>query len=361
MLPFLALLLQAGHPVVDPAQRTDEEVVGRVADTRLFVRMVVPGFTRDDRTAKILQKALGARGVLIGAVPDKLAMVEVIADQEKDKHVSDAEWRDLNLQGSGNAWKYFESAGMSCGEVSILMEGSGTHDFHAFTVRAGHRFDISLSETLSDKRAAGLAREHFETLVGSFRLAVVRLGTWSQMPAAALDLMDGSFRRPDDWKTWLDEQERTKQDYTVPFARAEILRFSGGKPEEQIAAYRRAAELLEAKKNQGAPDRLAHAASEDGLALALLDSGDSEKAGPHLDAALKIAGNLTAPVRGAILYDQARLQARLGSADRAVELLKKSESEDTGAVGRARTDKAFGSIWTSKPFQDLLGGDRGNR
>jgi tetratricopeptide (TPR) repeat protein len=180
------------------------------------------------------------------------------------------------------------------------------------------------------------------------------------MPAAALELMNGSFRRPDDWKAWLDEQERAKPDYVVPFARAELLRFLEGKPEDQISAYRRAVELLEAKKDQGATDRLAHAASEDGLALALLDSGDAEKAGPHLESALKIAGNLTAPVRGAILYDQARVQSRLGNADRAIELLKKSEGEDTGAVARARVDKEFESIRSSKGFQELLGGDRLN-
>jgi tetratricopeptide (TPR) repeat protein len=360
MLPILALLLQSGAPVADPAQRVGE-IFGRIPSTKLFVRMDVAGFTKDDRTAKILQQALGARGILVGAIPEKLAMLEVIADKEKDKHLSDAEWRDLNLQGSGNAWKYFEAAGMSCGEVSILMEGSGTHDFHAFTVRAGYRFDVSLSETLSDQRAAGLPREYFEQLVGSFRLAVVRLGTWAQMPPAALELMDGSFKRPDDWKTWLDEQERARPDYSVPFAQAELLRFHESKPEEQIAAYRRAVELLEAKKEQGAPDRLAHATAEDGLALALLDSGDAGKAGPHLDAALKIAGNLTAPVRAAILYDQARLQSRLGNADRAVELLKQSEGEDTGAVDRARSDKEFEAVRTSKSFQELLAGDRKNR
>jgi hypothetical protein len=359
MLPFLALLLQSGVPVADPAQRV-EEIVGRVASTKLLVRMDVPGFTKDDRTARILQQALGARAVLVGAIPQRLGMLEVIADKEKEKHISDAEWRDLNLQGSGNKWTYFETAGMSCGEVSILIEGSGTHDFHAFTVRAGFRFDVSLSETLTDKRAAGLPRDYFEQLVGSFRLAVVRLGTWAQMPAAALELMNGSFRRPDDWKAWLDEQERAKPDYVVPFARAELLRFLEGKPEDQISAYRRAVELLEAKKDQGATDRLAHAASEDGLALALLDSGDAEKAGPHLESALKIAGNLTAPVRGAILYDQARVQSRLGNADRAIELLKKSEGEDTGAVARARVDKEFESIRSSKGFQELLGGDRLN-
>src|SRR5262249_28880007 len=61
MLPFLALLLQSGHPIADPAKRVVESTVGRVADTRLFAAMDVEGFTKDDRTAKILLKALGAR------------------------------------------------------------------------------------------------------------------------------------------------------------------------------------------------------------------------------------------------------------------------------------------------------------
>src|SRR5689334_21561822 len=115
MLPFLALCLQAAAPA---KTAPDNEVLGRVPASALVVRMEVPGFTRDDKTAKLLQKALGARGVIVGAIPSELVMLEVVVDPEKGKHLGDAEWRDLNLQGSGNDWKYFATSGFLCGEVA---------------------------------------------------------------------------------------------------------------------------------------------------------------------------------------------------------------------------------------------------
>ncbi len=86
-----------------------------------------------------------------------------------------------------------------------------------------------------------------------------------------------------------------------------------------------------------------------------------EKALPHLESALKIAGNLTAPVRAAIQYDQARVHARLGHAELAIELIRKSECETPGALDRARVDKEFEAMRKSTELQDLFRGDRNNR
>jgi 3,4-dihydroxy-2-butanone 4-phosphate synthase len=100
------------------------------------------------------------------------------------------------------------------------------------------------------------------------------------------------------------------------------------------------------------------------MALAFLEKSEAsevEKALPHLESALKIAGNLTAPVRAAIQYDQARVHARLGHAEIAIDLIKKSESEDPGAIDHARVDKEFEAMRKSAPLQELFRGDRGNR
>lgn len=367
-LPLLSVLQKPPTPVAPPASpvpsAATSDVLGRIPNTRLFLRLDVPGFTKDDRTAKLLQQALGPRGVVIGAIPEQLAMLEVIVDKETDKHLSDAEWRALNLESGGGSWKYFETGGFSCGETTVLMEGSGSHDYHGFTVRGGHRFDVSLSESLSDKHKANVPRELFDRLAKSFRLGIVRLGTWNQMPAAALDLMDAALKRTDDWKTWLDEQQKARpEDYAIPFAKAELLRFYESKPEEQMPAYARAIEILAAKKDGTAADRLAQTASEDGMALCFLDKSETsevEKALPHVESALKIAGNLTAPVRAAILYDQARLHAHLGHAEVAIGLIRKSEAEDPGAIDRARVDKEFETMRKSAELQDLFRGDRRN-
>jgi hypothetical protein len=337
------------------------EVIGCIARTPLVARLDIPGYLANERTAKLLAKTLGPRGVLVGAIPDQLAMVQLIADKETDKHLTDAEWRDLNLLGSGTDWKYFESGGMLCGEVAIQMEGSGSHDFHAFTVRGGYRFDLHLSESLTSKHGSSIPRERFDQLTRSFRLGLVRLGSWNQMPTATLDLMDSTLKHSDDWKSWIDEQAKARpQDYAVPFTMGEFLRLYDTQPKEQISAYTRATELLAAKKDRTAPERLVHAASEDGLALALLDAGDAEKALPHLDRSDKIAEFLTPTVRAEVRYDRARVVARLGRIEEAFAILKESELTESGAFARAANDKYFEEVRKTKGFQDLLDGDRTN-
>jgi tetratricopeptide (TPR) repeat protein len=358
MLLFASVALLAQEkPAPVPAAAND--VVGRIAGTRLFARLDVPGFTRDDRTAKLLQQALGARGIIVGAITGELTMVEVVADKEGDKHFTDVEWRENNLYGSGSDWKHFDSSGIPCAELSVLVEGSGTHDFYAFTVRAGYRFVVHLSEGLNDTHKQHLQREQFDRLVASFHLAVVRLGTWQQLPAAAIELMDGAIKKGADWTAWIDEQAQARPtDPCVPFAKAELLRHLATRPDEQAAAYARAIELLSAKKEPAAPEVLAHAACEDGLALALLDAGDPVKAIPHLEAALKIAHDVTAPVRAGIGYDLARVYARLGRDELAIARLKEAESEEPGALERSVTEKDFDALRKTKAYLDLRHGDR---
>jgi hypothetical protein len=361
MLSMLLFLSLAGSfqekPAPVPAAAND--VVGRIAGTRLVARLDIPGFTRDDRTAKILQQALGARGIIVGAIAGELSMVEIVADKEGDKHFTDVEWREHNLYGSGSEWKHFDSNGIPCAEMSVLVEGSGSHDFHAFTVRAGYRFDIHFSEGLNDTHPQHLKREQFDRLVASFRLGVVRLGTWQQMPAAAIELMDGAFKRGAEWTVWIDEQAKARPaDPSVPFAKAELFRHFSTRPDEQAAAYARAIELLATKQEPAAPEVLAHAVSEDGLALALLDAGDPAKALPHLETALKIAHDITAPVRAGIVYDLARAYARLGRDDLAIARLKEAESEEPGALGRSMVEKDFDELRKTKAYLDLRHGDR---
>lgn len=375
MILAVAFLLAAQEaapapPPVPPTPPTTKDTCyGHVAGSFLQVAIDVPGFTTEQRQAAILRQTFGNRAVLIGAIPEQLTSIELIADKAEDPAMTDAKWRDDNLEGSGARWNQFVAAGLECGEISVMMDGSGSHDYHAFFVRAGYRFDLHVGESITEEKKQAITREAFVKIVGSLRLAIVRRGTWEQMPPAAIEAMDQAIRRRAGGKAWLAERmEATPGEYALPFAAAELARHEGAPPAEQLPLYSRAIERLEAKRaalkpeeSLSAPDALALAASEDGLGLALLESGEAEKALPHLEHALEIAHDLTAPTRAGVKYDLACAHARLGQEEKAIARLVESESELPGAFVRARVDKEFDPIRQSKRFQDLLSGDRGNR
>ncbi|MFN0007279.1 MAG: TPR end-of-group domain-containing protein [Planctomycetota bacterium] len=360
MLLATAILLASAQDA-PPAKK--DTVVRRVPGSFLHVAIDIPGFTTDDRNAKILAKIFGDRGVLVGAVPSKLASVELLASPAGEPAQTDERWRDENLADSGTRWKQFEAAGTACGELSMMIDGSGSHDFHSFFVRGGFQFDLHVGETTTKERQETITKEDFVKMLESLRFAVVRRGTWEQMPEAALDVMHQAILRKDGWKAWLKERsEAAKDDYATQFAAAEVSRHFGAPFEEQIPLYLRTIEILDARppdaKPLSAKEALALAASEDGLAIAFLDSGAPEKALPHLERALKVAHDLTAPIRAGVAYNLACAHARLGHEEHAVAKLIESENMEPGAFFRARTDKDFDKIRQSKPFQALLNTER---
>ena len=360
MLLAAAILLAS---VQDAPPAKKDTVVARVPGSFLHVAIDIPGFTLDDRNATILRKIFADRGVLVGAVPSKLASVELLASKVVEATQTDESWRDENLSDSGTRWKQFEAAGTACGELSMMIDGSGSHDFHSFFVRGGFQFDLHVGETTTKERQETITKEDFVKMLESLRFAVVRRGTWEQMPEAALDVMHQAIVRKDGWKAWLKERSETaKDDYATQFAAAEVSRHFGAQVEEQIPLYGRAIELLDARISAKEPlsskENLALAASEDGLAIALLDSGEPEKALPHLERALRVAQDLTAPIRAGVAYNLACAHARLGHEEHAVARLLESESMEPGAIVRARTDKDFDKIRQSKAFQAILNTDR---
>ncbi|MFN0009495.1 MAG: TPR end-of-group domain-containing protein [Planctomycetota bacterium] len=346
----------AAAPVVQKGER-QSAVIARLPGSFVHIRLEIPGFTEDDRNAKILKNLLGERAVIAGAIPAAFTSFEVMADREKDSKLTNEQWRDQNLEGSGSRWKEFDAAGMACGEHTAMIDGSGSHDLHAFAVLGGYRIDVHAGESLTATRKAAFTREEFTRILETLRLAVVRRGAWHQMPDEALDLMNSALRRAD-WRAWMDElAKKTPDDYAIPFATAELLRHEEAPPAEPIPYYTRAIELLAAKKGATAKETLAYATCEDGLALALLDSNEPAKAIPHLEKGLAIAGDLTAPVRGGIAYNLACAHARLGHEDEAVARLLESEGWAPGALQRAKIDKDFDSIRKSVKFQRALVGN----
>lgn len=356
-----AAFLLASVQGAPPAQK--DTVVGRVPGSFLHVAIGIPGFTLDDRNATILRKIFGDRGVLIGAVPSKLASIELLAGKVVKETQTDESWRDENLADSGTRWKEFEAAGTACGELSMMIDGSGSHDFHAFFVRGGYQFDLHVGETTTAERKETITKGDFVKMLETVRFAVVRRGTWEQMPEVTLDVMHQAITHKGGWKTWLKERsEAANDDYATQFAAAETSRHFEAPVEEQIPFYRRTIEILDARLTVTQPlsakENLALAASEDGFAIALLDSGEPEKALPHLERALRVAQDLTAPIRAGVAYNLACAHARLGHEEHAIAKLIESESMQPGAIARARTDTDFDKIRPSKSFQAILNTDR---
>src|SRR6185436_14538660 len=176
MLFLVAFLLQtpapAPVPVQSPAQApapkppppaSPSDLIATIPGTKLLVRLDVPGFTTEERHAQALKQALGPRGVFVGVLSEEMTGLELVVDKESDMkaRMNDAQWRDFNLKDSGSLWKYFDLPGMLGGESTLVFEGSGSHDFHAFTSRAGQLFDLHMAESFDAKRQPRINRARF--------------------------------------------------------------------------------------------------------------------------------------------------------------------------------------------------------
>jgi hypothetical protein len=327
------------------------------------VRLDVPGFTGDERHARALRGALGPRGVFVGVIPADGANFELVIDKEPEKqpHMTDAEWRDFNLKDAGAAWKYFEGAGFLCGEASLFFEGSGSHDLHAFTVRAGQRINVHMSESWDAAHKPHLTRPAFLAIASTFRLGALRVGAWSDQPPQAIDAMDRALQSADWGARLLELAKENPGDFAIPLAAAELAVAFERPAAEPIESYAKAIEILAAKKELEAAERFALVLCEEGLGLALSATKDREKSVAHFDRAQKLAESLPARIRSAVLVDRARAEARLGHAETALERLQEAEKIEAGAILRTLHDKDLAPVRELPWFKNFLSGDRDNR
>ena len=364
---FVIWMLQAGAATPAPAPPPaveSSELVGCVPGTRLFARLDVPGFTTEERHAQIMKQALGPRGIFVGVMQNEQANLELVIEKEPEEQppMTDAEWRDFNLLDAGSSWKSFDSAGLLGGEAFLMFEGSGQHDLHGFAVRGGYRIDLHVGESWDAKRPPRISRARFVEIASTFRLALVRVGTWKEMPPRALELMDQALQKDATWRAYLEDLAKaTPDDYAIHFAAAEVGRFLGEPGAKQAEDFRRAIERLAAKKDLDAADRLAHVACEHGLAQIALEAKDPKAVGVHFDAAQKASEDLSPGVRAAVLYDRACAEGRLGRPESALERLKEAESIRPGALQLAIHEKDLAAVRELPWFKNFLDGDRSNR
>ncbi len=357
--------VQAPTPAVQtaPPPVATSDLLAPVPGTKLTVRLDLPGFTGDERHAKALRQALGARGVFVGVIPADGANFELVMDPETEKqpHMTDVEWRDFNLKDAGAAWKYFEGEGFLCGEASLMFEGSGSHDFHAFTVRAGQRINLHLSESWNATHKPRLARSHFLQIASSFRLAAIRFGAWSDQAPPVIDAMDKALQAAD-WREQITSAAKdSPDDYALPLAAAELAVAFDRPAAEASESYAKAIEILAAKKQQDAIEKLAFVQCEEGLALVLSAAKERERSIPRFERAQKLAEGMPPRIRSAILVDRARAEARFGLADTALEHLQEADKIESGAILRTLHDKDLAPVRELPWFKNFLNGDRDNR
>lgn len=360
-----ALQATAPTPAPKPAPAPPpSELIATIPGTKLLVRLEVPGFTTEERHAQAMKQALGPRGVFVGVLTEEQASLELVVDKESDMkgHMTDAEWRDFNLKDSGSLWKYFDAPGMLGGEATLVFEGSGSHDFHVFTVRAEHLFDLHLSESFDAKRQPRISRARFLEIAATLRLAIVRYGTYGAMPPHLIEVVDQALQRTETRAAYLaDLAKASPDDYAIPLAAGEVARALGRPAAEQIEGYAKAVQLLAAKTDLAATDRIAQVLAEVGLAVACLDAADPEKVLPHFDAAQKIAADLPPAYHGGVLFDRACAEARLGHTEAALERLKEASKIEPASMQRALHEKDLAAVRELPWFKNYLTGDRDNR
>jgi hypothetical protein len=338
-------------------------MIGLLPGTKLTVRLDVPGYTPEERHAKALKTALGTRGIFVGVIPSEGANIELVMDPEPEKqpHMTDADWRDFNLKDAGAAWKYFEGGGFLCGEASLMFEGSGSHDLHAFGVRAGQRINLHMSESWDATHKPRLTRAHFLQIASSFRLVSLRFGLWSDQPPQAIEAMNRALQAAD-WREQLaDLAKEDPAEFAFPLAAAELAIAFDRPVAEVIEGYSKAIEILAAKKEQDAVEKFAFVLCEEGLALALSAAKDKERSLPRFERAQKLAEGMPARIRAAILVDRARAEARFGMAEHALEHLQEADKMENGVILRTLHDKDLAPVRELPWFKNFLTGDRENR
>ena len=343
-----------------PTPPTPSELIAPVPGTKLTVRLDIPGFTSEERHAKALKQALGPRGVFVGVLPSEGANLELVIDPEPEHqpHMTDTEWRDFNLKDAGASWKYFEGAGFLCGEASLFFEGSGSHDMDAFTVRGGQRITFHMSESWDASRKPHLTRPRFLEILSTFRLAAVRLGTWSDQAPQAIEAMNRALCATSAREALADLAKASPDDFAFPLAAAELAVAAGRPAAEAIEIYSKAVEILAAKKEPDAVERFAFVLCEEGLAVAYSETKDREKSIARFERAQKLGEGLPARIRAAILFDRARAEVHFGLAETALQHLQDAEKIESGAVVRALADKDFAPLRELPWVKNFLAGDR---
>jgi hypothetical protein len=330
-----------------------EAVVLQQTTTGAAVRLELPEFLNDDQVLGSLKRRHGDRAIAQGKLRGDGTIMVVSAYGEMQPS---ATWRDALMKGKLAGVGQFAVGPTACTESTRELEPPFVNvSWHTFPSFADTCFDISMG-TLSKDGVAPISRADFENIVKSARYAIVRLGTWNDMPAAVLEPMHTALARTEnDGGAFLAEKSKAApDDWGTALAAAEIGVRTKMPAAERQALYARAVAALAKLEQPGKPEQFAFMTAQSGLAIAMRDQQKYDDALATLATAALSPGAKTKLATAALEYDAATIHALKLDGAATVEHLKLSLAADSDRKVYATRDPSFQGVASNQELFKLL-------
>ncbi|MDZ4773522.1 MAG: hypothetical protein SGI72_10350 [Planctomycetota bacterium] len=344
---FLALALQA--PVAKPMQ----PVVLQQATTGAAVRLELPDFESDDVVITSLRRRYADRAIAQGKLRGDGTIMVVSAYGEVKPS---GEWRKSLMTGKLAGLGQFDVGTTACTEATRDLEAPYVNlSWHAFPTFADTAFDIAIG-TLAKDGVSPISRADFEQMIKSARYAVIRLGTFDDMPAPVLEHMHTALMRAEnDSAAFLAGMSKaTTDDWACALAAAEIGVRTKMPAAERRELYERALAGLVKIEKPDAGASFAQETAYSGLAIALRDEGKLDEA---LAAWTKAQNSPRAKAKiatAALEYDAATIHALKMDAVAAIEHMKLAIAADSNRRVIAQRDNSFSGIGGNPELRKLV-------
>lgn len=322
---LLATTLAACSTALPPSFQ-DAAMTFPIAATDVQVRLPLPGWTADDARLALLRKTGGEHVLAAGLLGPDGVRVTIVGGPAPGMTGDECRKGALGerLLGMGLA----TIAGYETAQtIRQLNPPYREFDRHAFLLGAGaltHVQVIALEKEDPEK----FGDAGFRAILDGARFAVVRRGTWDDLPPRYLELSHAAAVRADGLE-WLRAAAVAPTagwiEKLVAFEHAQAARSTEPFVMELGAAVR--AELA-AKPERTRAETIGLLLAEDGLGLVQVRTGDVDAAEPHLLSALELAKHFDARTRGGVLAALACLSAAKKDTDSAVAFLSQANAED---------------------------------
>lgn len=344
---FLALALQV------PAAKPMQPVVLQQATTGAAVRLDLPEFESDDVVLNSLRRRYADRAIAQGKLRGDGTIMVVSAYGEVKPS---AEWRKSLMAGKLAGLGQFEIGTTACTEATRDLEPPFVNlSWHAFPTFADTTFDISIG-TLSKDGVSPITRVDFEHMVKSARFAVLRLGTFEDMPESVLEHMHAALTRVENDSTAFlaEKSNAAPEDWACALAAAEIgVRTKLPAADRRELLERAIAGLVKIEKPD-ANATFAQMTAYSGLANAMREEGKLDEALAAWTKAHDAPGTKKKIATAALEYDAATIHALKLDAALAIEHLKLSIAADADRRVIAQRDNSFAGIGGNPDLRKLV-------
>jgi len=362
-IPVAQTPAPASTPVVGDAKPAEAstsaiktgDLVGRISTTGVAVKLALPPLDTDPTTFKPMKRRYADRAVLQGRVRGAEGTTLQIVAAYGEMRTSRA-WRDTLMAGKLVGAGIFDVGTVACTEQTRDLEPPYQDlGWHGFMTVADTCFDMTLF-TMSKAGVSPVTRADFDSILGSARYAVVRLGAWDEMPIAVLDRMhEGLTRKDNDGVAYLSEQAKTANDgWACALAAAEIAISTKAPAAERLALCDRVLADVARIEAPSKQESFAKLTALSGRALAQRDAGELDAALETLKQAAEMAKTHTSVARCALDYDTATVLAGKKDVDGTVAALKASIQANEDRRMYATYDASFQPLAKEKALLALL-------